>query len=208
MKHIVKGREPSAFADWKSQANANWQPTYAALSGQVKQAVKDALLDEQGHICCYCERRLQDDDSHIEHLVPQSDSSADPLDFGNLLCSCQKGVRKGEPRHCGNLKGGWFDPALLVSPLDKGCENRFAFLGNGEIKPKPDTDQGACETIEKLGLNIRKLVSLREGAIDPFLDEKSRLSAQEFQCFVSGYLQKTPQGQYGEFWTTIRYLFQ
>lgn len=93
-----------------------------------------ALMAEQGYICCYCERRLTNDDSHIEHFRPQSDPTVDPLDFGNLLCSCQNQLKKGEPRHCGNLKGEWFDRDLLVSPLIPGCEDRFAFTGDGEIK--------------------------------------------------------------------------
>ena len=93
MKHIIKCSEPQAFADWKDQANEDWQPDYDDLSGAPKEAVKEALMKEQGYLCCYCERRLTDDDSHIEHLRPQSDPAVDPLDFANMLCSCQNHSR-------------------------------------------------------------------------------------------------------------------
>ena len=63
MKHIVKQQEPEAFANWKALANNNWQPTYDTLSGETKKVVKSALMAEQGHICCYCERRLTEEDS-------------------------------------------------------------------------------------------------------------------------------------------------
>lgn len=205
MKHITKQGEPRAFADWKALANENWQPVYDDLAGEPKNAVKKALMAEQGYICCYCERRLTNDDSHIEHFRPQSDPTVDPLDFGNLLCSCQNQLMKGEPRHCGNLKGEWFDRDLLVSPLIPGCEDRFSFTGDGVIKPATDDDQAASETITKLGLNIQKLNALRAMAIEPFLDDN--LSSEEMRDFVTGYLNKDVSGRFGEFWTTIRYLF-
>lgn len=204
MKHIVKQGEPEEFTQWKAQTNEDWQPTYDDLAGAPKKAVRNALMAEQGYICCFCERRLTDDDSHIEHFQPQSDPAVDPLDFGNLLCSCQNQVKKGEPRHCGNLKDNWFDQNLLISPLDPGCENRFAFTGDGSIEPAAEDDQAASETIRRLGLDIPKLNDLRAKAIEPFLDD---LTTEEMRSFVSGYLTRDATGRFGEFWTTIQYLF-
>lgn len=205
MKFIVKQEEPKAFADWKAMANADWQPTYRGLRGNVKKTVKEALMVEQGGLCCYCERRLTDNDSHIEHFMPQSDPVMDPLDFTNMLCSCQDQLKKGVPRHCGNLKDNWFDDALLISPIDPSCESRFAFTGDGKINPELSTDIAASETITRLGLDIPKLNALRASAIEPFLEES--LSENEMRQFVSGYLQKDRNGMYGEFWMTIVYVF-
>jgi len=205
MKHIVKQGEPQIFTDWKALTNDDWQPTYDDLAGDPKRAVKKALMDEQGYICCYCERRLTDDDSHVEHFKPQSEEGVDPLDYANMLCSCQNQIRKGEPRHCGNLKDNWFDQNLLVSPLDPACESGFSFTGDGGIHPVTEDDTAAEKTIEKLGLGIPKLNDLRSKAIEPFLDES--LSEQDLQDFVSGYLERDVSGYFGEFWTTIRYLF-
>jgi uncharacterized protein (TIGR02646 family) len=204
VKHIVKQAEPDAFKQWKALANPDWQPTYADLRGEPKQAVKHALMAEQGHICCYCERRLTENDSHIEHFMPQ-ESGKLTLDFSNLLCSCQNNVQTGEPRHCGNLKDHWFDSALLISPLKPDCEKRFAFTGDGGMQPADGTDQAAITTIEKLGLDIPKLRALRAKAIEPFLDEQ--LSTDELNRFVAGYLCKDSAGCFAEFWTTIQYLF-
>jgi hypothetical protein len=71
MKHVVKQPEPIEFSEWKAQANENWQPTYAELRSDVKQAVKKSLMQEQGYLCCYCEQRLDETRSHIEHFQPQ-----------------------------------------------------------------------------------------------------------------------------------------
>jgi uncharacterized protein (TIGR02646 family) len=205
MKYIEKSVEPQVFIDWKAQANDDWQPTYSDLRGDIKKAVKEALMAEQGYICCYCEQTLIDNDSHIEHLIPQSDPAVDTLDFDNLLCSCQDQVKKGEPRHCGNLKEDWFDPELLVSPLSSDCESYFAYTGNGGIKPSVSQDPAAAETIKRLGLDIPKLNDLRAKSIEPFLD--ADLSVEDMRAFVAGYLSRDSAGQFGAFWTTIRYLF-
>ncbi len=205
MKHVVKHLEPEAFIDWKALANEDWQPTYDDLSGAPKAAVKRALMQDQGFLCCYCERRLTESDCHIEHFQPQSDPAVDPLDYGNLLCSCQNQIKKGAPRHCGNLKDNWYDPELLVSPLDPGCENRFLFEGDGLIKPADKHDQAARETITRLGLDIPKLNDLRASVIEPFLEDS--LTHDELRRFVLGYLSMGEDGRFGEFSTTIKYLF-
>lgn len=162
-------------------------------------------MKEQGYICCYCERRLTDDDSHIEHFKPQSNPDVDGLDYTNMFCSCQNQLKPGEPRHCGNLKENWFDVNLLISPLDHGCEGRFIYTGDGKIKPSTESDVAAAKTIEKLGLSIPKLNDMRRNAIKPFLDEN--LDELEFSLFVNGYLIKNSEEKFGEFWTTINYIF-
>ena len=202
MKHIVKQSEPQELLALKASGNDDWTPSYSDLDGAAKKATKDALMAEQGYICCYCERRLTPDDSHIEHLRPQSDESVDPLDYSNMLCSCQNALRKREPRHCGHLKD---NDELAISPLDESCETRFSFTGDGRIDSAITDDAAAINTIETLGLAIPKLNALRAKSIEPFLE--SDLTEAEVRQFVSGYLQQDNQGSYGEFWTMIQHLF-
>ncbi|NLL84099.1 MAG: TIGR02646 family protein [Lentisphaerae bacterium] len=206
MKHINKSKEPDEFEKWKALANEEWQPCYSNLDGKTKRHLKDSLMREQGYICCYCERRLIENDSHIEHLRPQSDYPDESLNYSNLLCSCLRDGRKGEPIHCGHSKGDWFDETLLVSPLDPSCESRFAYGSDGTIGSADPHDKGVAETIARLGLNIPKLNEMRANAIAPFLD--ATLSDSEFYDFVAGYLRTDPKsGYFGEFWTTIKWLF-
>ncbi len=206
MKHFIKRAEPQSFSAWKAQQNDDWIPTYSDLGGVEKRDVKSALMVEQGYICCYCERGLKEHDSHIEHFQPQSDPDVDPLDFSNMICSCQKSTSKGEPRHCGTLKAEWFDSTLLISPLNPRCEDRFSYLVDGEIQPAISNDIGAQTTIAKLGLDIPKLKALRAKTIDPFLDEN--LTHEDVRQFVNAYLEQDEQGKFQDFWTTIRYLFR
>ena len=106
MKHIVKNQEPQEFIDWKNNANENWQPTYDNLQNPKKRILYHSLLEEQGYICCYCERELKENDYHIEHFRPK-DRTLFPelqLDYSNLLCSCQRNNQRKTPLHCGNSK--------------------------------------------------------------------------------------------------------
>ena len=205
MKYIIKRDEPQKFTAWKALANEEWQPTYADLRGKEKDAVKKALMEEQGFICCYCECKLNTEDSHIEHVIPQSENDNLSLDFTNMACSCQRPKEKRLPLHCGDKKREWYAQTLFVSPYDPDCEQCFFFTNDGHIYPAEYRNEAAEKTIFHLGLDIPKLVAMREAAITPFQDES--LTADELQEFVIKYLERTPQGTFNEFWTTIKYLF-
>ena len=199
MKYIKKGVEPTVFTNWKSSANANWRPSYDELSGTVKTAVYKSLLHEQGYICCYCEKRLEEDDYHIEHLLPQSDPNTDSLDYANFLCSCLRSTEKGEPLHCGMLKQNNFIP---VNPLQKNCQARFFYTANGNID---GLDEESQKTVNILGLNIPKLKDLRKKALEPFLD--STLDENSFVEFLKEYTKMTPDGKYNPFISAVEYVF-
>jgi len=205
MKYISKGTEPQVFTDWKALANDDWTPTYSDLRGVEKQAVHESLRREQGGLCCYCETSIDIADSHIEHLCPQSDPQVDPLDYSNMLCSCQRQVDRQEPKHCGNAKGNWFDAYLLVSPLDPGCEDRFAYAADGSIRARHTGDAAAQTTIARLKLDCDKLRGLRKGLIDGFL--KDDLSDAEMWESVLAWLGPDGNGNFGAFYTTVTHLF-
>lgn len=199
MKYIVKKKdEPESFTIWKNKANDDWKPTYGNIDKQERIDLFKSLKDEQGYICCYCERELNEEDCHIEHFRPK-DKTKFPelqLEYVNLHCSCQVNTEKGEPLHCGNSKGNWFDERLLISPLDPDCESKFKFTFDGQILPFDEEDEVAKTTIDKLQLNIDKLKDLRKNVIDALFEDDD----------VSWYLEMK-DGKYNEFYTTINYLF-
>jgi len=198
MKHIIKQQEPESFINWKNRANDDWKPTYANIDKEERIDLFKSLKEEQGYICCYCERELKEGDCHIEHFKPK-DKEKFPelqLEYYNLLCSCQVNTEKGEPLHCGNSKGNWFNDRLLVSPLNPDCESKFKYTYDGQILPFDENDETAKNTIEKLQLNIDKLKDMRKGVIDALFEDED----------VTWYLEIN-DGRYNEFYTTINYLF-
>jgi len=200
MRHIKKGAQPKDFSDWIELSNDNWQPGYDNLSGKVKKSVYQALLKEQGHLCCYCERELFSGDFHIEHLHPQSLHEESRIDFGNFLVSCLDKTAKGDPLHCGKLKG---DEEISIHPLQIDCHSKFTFTASGEIHGTTEDAEGV---VKILGLNIKKLIDMRAEAISPFLDEK--LDEEDFLLFVVGYLKLSDSGRLSPFHSMIKHIFQ
>ena len=194
MKQIVKDDEPLDFTEWRADDRMAHRPNWNRVPAPVRRSIHEALLREQGFVCCYCESSTSGDDSHIEHFRPRRLRQRQ-LDYENLHCSCQRDNARGEPRHCGHGKGSWFDEELLISPLEEGCERRFRYTGNGDIVPRVDGDIAAETTIRKLGLDLPKLRELRAIAIDVFHE----LSADEIRLM----LERGADGRYLAFHTTI-----
>ena len=168
MRYIEKRPEPVSFQHWKAQANTNWQPSYDDLRGPEKNDLHLSLMEEQGFLCCYCECRINETCSDIEHLKPRRRFPLNELDYNNLLASCLGGGGLGLPAgHCNGKKGNWYD-AAMVSPLQGDCGEYFMFTRDGQILPTQDPDQrdSAEETINRLNLNSERLIARREEALD------------------------------------------
>ncbi|MDM8552082.1 retron system putative HNH endonuclease [Desulfobacterales bacterium HSG2] len=208
MKFITKQKEPAEFREWKELACEDWQPDWDNLAGIPKNKLHKALLAEQGHICCYCNRLIDETDSHIEHLVPRSQDSEKELDYNNMLASCQRRLKPKEPRHCGALKDEWYDTALMVSPLQEDCETRFLFIENGDMLPASEADPAAQATIEKLGLNIDKLRAMRSKAIDSIIDVLDGLTSEEIKAWIAGLQKKNSEGRFEPFCQTLIQILQ
>jgi uncharacterized protein (TIGR02646 family) len=217
LKHIHKKPQPPAILQKITiPTDRNPQPTYKKLRSIKKQALREVLAKEQGYICCYCEGKLvsedlQDEDSqknysHIEHLRPQSRFEQLSLDYKNLLVSCQSELMPGEPLHCGNAKGDWFDEEILVSPLQENCADFFEYTLAGEMLPTKDPakSRSATATIDRLQLNIPKLKAMREAEITPLFEQD--LSPTEVQKLIQSYTVTDDQGYYEPFCTAIIYL--
>lgn len=172
MRHIHKGLEPASFTAWKAAFTSNapdWEE-FGRTSPGVKKDLKDALLREQSHVCCYCERDVTAASSHVEHLVPKSsDTSVYKLltyDSSNLLASCEgeKGLGR-PPETCGHLKK---NQSLPVHPLMPDCGDYFVFRSSGAVDPANDAAKQAParDSMTILGLDSARIVALRRMAIE------------------------------------------
>lgn len=172
MKHIRKAAEPQAFLDWKKGQDPDWCPSYAALDSDrtMKALVRDALFAEQGFLCSYCNCRIGQSNSHIEHIKPQRPADRFPgcdIDYANMVMSC-------EPEHspykdsCGHAKGNDYQPEQFVSPTDPDCEAYFTYTLDGQLRVKaglPRSD-AAAETRRLLRLDQATLRMHRKAAIE------------------------------------------
>lgn len=210
MKFIKKSEEPEIFQQWKSQANENWQPTWDVLRAKEKRQLHQNLLAEQGFICCYCQRQISLEDSHIEHLKPKTHYPELALEYTNLLASCQGESEEPPPVpvHCGHHKKDWYDEDLLVSPLDENCEQLFTYTELGEIRPisDPQIQQSAKTTIDQLGLDIDKLRAMRREAIEAILDGFEDLTESDKHQLIEGFKTTDNEGKYTEFCMVLVYI--
>lgn len=216
MKYIKKNQPPEEFIEWKNKTNEDWQPTWKKFRrNPVKRSVRESLLEEQGYICCYCEKRINQEDSHIEHLKPKDTNniySHLTLDYNNLLASCQgeKENTSTIPVHCGHKKDDWYDEALMVSPLDSNCADFFRYTEDGQILPTTDLDKkpAAEQTIKRLALDIDKLKRMREQAIEGILDTIDTLSNNEIKKLINGFEKTNANGECEEFCSAIIYVLR
>lgn len=180
MKGIIKAAEPQSVADWKALANDAWQPSYGALQNPEKQVLHQALLNEQGGVCCYCGRAISLTDSHIEHFRPQETYEDFALDYNNLHASCIRETEPGSPLHCGHAKGNDFDDSKAISPLDEGCERRFIYSAlDGVIHPADRSDEPAAYMVGLLKLDIKFLCNRRTEALKAVFDDEFVSSASD-----------------------------
>ena len=211
MKYIKKGEEPESFKAWKALAKTTPNWGYSYLQNPEKRELHDALLREQGYICCYCGMRITRESSHIEHLKPQSTPDPDlSVEYTNLLASCQREREPRKPIHCGVAKDNWYDENLMVSPLNSSCIDFFIYTDDGQILAGdiPDKKDAATETIKRLRLDISKLTAMREEVIKNLLADIDidELTDEEKQKLVQGFDQPDANGQYQEFCGAIAYI--
>jgi uncharacterized protein (TIGR02646 family) len=231
MKFIRKTSEPQDFADWKAQ---NPQMGWDDFRGRTAcDNFRDFLLNEQGYICCYCERGIDENRGHFEHVMPRSYKTEDgvaegrqrELDYRNIVFSCPKENKpldeKGDKTTCGHPRGSWYDETLFITPLQEKCESVFRYKDDGTIVPAGGSDSDkARETIERLKLNgepldvgfetflVRERKTTIEGLWKTWEKEYSGKDSTETIQWATDELTLSPDGKFAQFWTTKRQVFE
>lgn len=142
----------------------------------VREILRHQLNLEQDGLCIYCERELDQDLGHVEHIKPRNSFHALRFTYDNLAHSCNG------PNHCGPKK----DRKVLPIEPRPDC-NRFFSLSflDGRIIPSlglnANETQDAQETVDILGLDEPGLARQRKG----YADTIRALSAQEAQAFLA-----------------------
>ena len=98
MHSVQRSPEPGFFAGIRA-ANAQWDD----LDGFNRRRIRDALAQDFGQICAYCERPCQfpaaekPDEESIDHFRPRSRFPGQWLDWLNLVYACRRcNQRKGD----------------------------------------------------------------------------------------------------------------
>lgn len=171
MKYIKKGASPRMYSQWCTAVASTDKANWREVPAPEKQAVLAALLAEQGALCAYTMRRIENASAHVEHIKPQHlcrvDRAGSDLDYGNLVaCYPREGMRPME-RYGAPQKGGWWEKggADFVSPLRPECESRFHFGLDGRVVAVRN-GRAAVTTIQVLALNHESLIEDRKHVIE------------------------------------------
>lgn len=162
MRAITKRKEPASLTTHRKKAYG----AYANLSATDKQKLREALVEEQRGICCYCMASIaaSRDKMKIEHWQSQENYPDRQLDYSNLLGACLGA--SGQPKdkqHCDTRKG---DLDLRFSPADPAhsIEQRVYFKIDGTIA---STDaEFNVQLDDVLGLNGIVLSNRRKAVVD------------------------------------------
>jgi uncharacterized protein (TIGR02646 family) len=138
-----------------------------------KDELRTVLLQEQGFICCYCMRRIQEaseDKMKIEHFKPFSVYDGKivgkpdlTLDFTNLLAVC-KG-NKGASKHLQHCDESKRNTEIFMHPNDKILMQKIRFNSEGIVYVKEENDFDKTlnfDLKETLNLNVQTLKEERK----------------------------------------------
>ena len=169
MRQIKKGKEPRQWQEHRSTPGASYDPAKGSgPTAEAKQALREALVKEQGHLCCYCMARIHpaQDGMKVEHWAAQSTSSGQDMAYSNLLGACRGGEKNPpEGQHCDTAKG---NQTLHIHPADPGndCSVFFGYASTGAIEGRTEE---AKEDMRTLNLNTTRLVQARKEVLSSLL---------------------------------------
>ena len=169
-----------------------------------KSELREALLNEQGFICCYCNQTIANNEkTFIEHLQDKGTFRQLTFEYTNLLASCNGSQKMPKPRHqhCDTEKGS---QNLLLSPLDEFCEIQLYFSSKGVVYARCEDGENA---IRVLNLNAPQLVRQRMEAIESQIYDAETLELIDdnvANIILNDLNNKDTQQHFAEFCTAIK----
>lgn len=190
---IKKKKMPNSLIGYRKTENASFNN----LPTEIKDELRRSLLEEQGYICAYCMKKLENNSSKvkIEHYVARDESNE--LDYRNLLAVC-KG-NEGEPfekQTCDTRKG---NEVLRIDPQKEGDILTIEYTSNGEIKSNNPDFQEDFDNILNLN-NTFGLVKSRREALNSLKrnlgKRKAHLTEDTIRRIYTRYLESEIKESY------------
>ena len=189
MRSYCKNAAPGVLGQWTGPGRT-WSDFATAPTAYPP--VKEALLQEQNGLCCYCESNIFDQNNHIEHYEPRARNPGRIFDYTNMACSCNGGADKD--RHCGHKKGCEYDNTLFINPSVEASGHLFSYDAEGGIAPVTGAPANQAERVEymirTLNLDCPKLTGMRKAhgrsvvkIINGFIEAQAVYQLQEMADF-------------------------
>lgn len=179
MRTIQKGPQPPCLVEYQAASRrAVPRPKFDDVLGPCKDALRQALVRDQGSVCCYCMDRIRADRASMkvahwqsQHLHPDR-----VFDFANLFGACLGSKDKPRNRqHCDTYQGDRDFHTQLDHPTLR-IERLVRYTRKGRVSA-PDDPKLNSEIDEVLNLNEDDLCRKREDVLNGFLDAMRRRHA-------------------------------
>ena len=171
MIEIRKGNEPKLLLQYRRQSFSS----YADMPSELKEKIKESLLEEQGHLCAYCMSRIDlgtgKHRSTIEHCVPQAVSTQkERLNYKNMIAVCwgNRDANSNTDKSCdakrGSLPGDQQD-MKKINVFDRKTLVDIQYAADGKIfSNDPDVDEDLNKRLN-LNCEARRLKECRLQAL-------------------------------------------
>lgn len=164
MLKVNKEQEPEFLLEYKRKYSPKAWTDYN--KDNIRSKLKENILVlEQEEYCPYCEKRIYDDEGHIEHIKPRDLYPKEFQNYNNLIISCD------EKNSCGKHKGNKYNDNF-INPVIDNPNDYFSYnLASGEVVPKNNDEKSndyirARYTIDVLNLNSYELKNARMNLVD------------------------------------------
>lgn len=188
MLPISKGRPPRELTEavMEIRATPDATLTWKNASSQARASTLRALLAEQGNLCAYCTRKIDEGTAHVEHYIPQSmgAGSDDPrsVDYNNLLAVCDGFENMSEHLTCDRSRG---DTQLHVDPLKPETLEKIRYRRDGRMFSN-DSEVNHDLNVT-LNLNQRLLVRNRKIALTSLFRKLEQIDRKRGRRSVHSY---------------------
>lgn len=173
---------------------------------EASRTFRDELKEAQGHVCAYCESRVQERDQSLEHVAPKSVYPERTFDFRNLVVTCLGGETDGNHKGAARLSCGAKkrDKELPACADPRNLPDKMSLFwvdGNGALHADPsrcaahdwDIHELELAATEVLGLNCERLKLARSGEIKNIIKKNEQLtflSSEERKAEVNALLRQ------------------
>ncbi|MCV6637375.1 retron system putative HNH endonuclease [Candidatus Albibeggiatoa sp. nov. NOAA] len=173
MRFIQKTETPQFFLE-DIEGLENWNDYFSHDKRTLKTHI---LQNEQNYLCVYCESKVSEQSSHIEHIKPKETYASLTFEYSNLSVSCNGTCHNIDPdrthHSCGHRKNNEYDENKFLDPTKiENIREYFIYSHdeNDHIKIQPsDKDKAKAEyMIDTLRLNDDSLAKARKNTLVAF----------------------------------------
>ncbi|MBS3201618.1 HNH endonuclease [Turicibacter bilis] len=159
MIEIKKGPVPAFLKKYRKES------IFEELSTADKDSLRTELLKEQGYICAYCMKRINDyKDTKIEHYQPRN--STNQLQYSNLMIVCRG--NEGSPSHLATCDTKKQNATLYLNPQNSTHIETISYTPQGIIKSSDSRIDNDLNVHLNLNCYHGYLVTNRKAVLDEF----------------------------------------